>query len=285
MTPDMPMIDSHAHLDASQYDQDRPQVIERAFKNGLKYIINIGSDLETSQASAALASQHKKIYATVGIHPMAEQETGCDAIKDMAGLEGLVREDRVVAIGECGLELNQKLKVVSDAEPSNIKNLSSAQAEGQNDKSKIKKQTEIFLTQIKLAQGLNLPLIIHCRNAHNEMLEILSGVKNLKAVIHCYSGSWDQARKYLDLGCCISFTGIITYARDYDKVIKNMPIERMLLETDCPYLTPVPNRGQRNEPLSVKYVYETIARVRGELLEKTEEQIDKNVIKFFDLES
>jgi len=197
----------------------------------------------------------------------------------------LVREDRVVAIGECGLELNQKLKVVSDAEPSNIKNLSSAQAEGQNDKSKIKKQTEIFLTQIKLAQGLNLPLIIHCRNAHNEMLEILSGVKNLKAVIHCYSGSWDQARKYLDLGCRISFTGIITYARDYDKVIKNMPIERMLLETDCPYLTPVPNRGQRNEPLFVKYVYETIARVRGELLEKTEEQIDKNVIKFFDLES
>jgi len=257
------MIDSHSHLDASQYDQDRPQVIERAFKNGLKYIINIGSDLATSQASVALASQHEKIYATAGIHPMAEQEIGCDAIKDMAEL---AREARVVAIGECGLELNQK---------SNIKN--------QNDKLKIKKQTGLFLTQIKLAQELNLPLVIHCRNAHNGMLEILSGVKNPKAVIHCYSGSWLQAEKYLKLGCHLSFTGVITYARDYDRVIKNMPIERMLLETDCPYLAPIPHRGERNEPAYVKHVYETVAQVRGESLEKIEQQIDKNVIDFFKL--
>lgn len=260
------MIDSHAHLDASQYDQDRPQVIERAFKNGLKYIINIGSDLATSQASVALASQHKKIYATVGIHPMAKQETSCDAIKDVARLAELACKAKVVAIGECGLEMqNDECRMM-------------------NGGSKLKRQKEIFLAQIKLAQKLKLPIVIHCRNAHNEMLEILAGIKNLKAVIHCYSGSWDQAQKYLGLGCYISFTGIITYARDYNKVIKNMPMERMLLETDCPYLAPVPYRGQRNEPLYVKCVYETVARVRGESLEKVEQQIDKNVINFFGLE-
>ena len=268
------MIDSHAHLDVSQYDQDCPQVIERAFKNGIKYIINIGSDLATSQGSVTLASQHEKIYATVGIHPMAEQETGCDAIKEMTKIAELAREPKIVAIGECGLELNQK---------SNIKNLSSAQAGDQNDKLKIKKQAELFLAQIKLAQKLKLPLVIHCRNAHNETLEILSGVKNLKAVIHCYSGSWDQARKYLDLGCYISFTGIITYARDYNRVIKNMPLERILLETDCPYLAPIPHRGERNEPAYVKHVYETVAQVRSESLEKITERVDQNAIEFFEI--
>lgn len=258
------MIDTHAHLDDKKYDKDRLKVIKRAFNKGVSQMITVGADLETSKAAVDLAQQYPQVYATVGIHPHCAGATlvvASGQAQDLS-LQRLAQQSKVIAIGEAGLECPDK-----NCEDKKLK----------------KQQKELFLMQATIADKLNLPVVVHCRKAHNQMIELLSEIKPKKAVIHCFSGSWPQAERYLDLGYYLSFTGIITYARDYDKVIKNAPLEKIMAETDCPYLAPVPYRGSRNEPAYVKYVYQVIARVRGENFNKIEKQLDKNAVGFFKL--
>lgn len=249
------LIDTHAHLDTKQYDNDREQVIKNAKENGVGFIINPSFDLQSAKRAVDLAARNDNIFAAVGCHPKTKKESGyAFAKKDFLKV---AEQPKVVAIGECGLE--------------------GAGADS-------KYQQKVFLEQIRLAKALSLPIIVHCRNAHKQVLEILSKEKNgLGGVIHCFSGSWSDAQKYLSMGFYLSFTGIITYAFDYDKVIKNMPLERLLLETDCPFLSPVPVRGQRNEPANVKYVAQRIAEIRGETIEKIAQVTTQNAKTLFGL--
>lgn len=261
-------IDTHVHLDVEQYDSDREQVIKNAQENGVDFIINPSFDLQSAQKAVALAQYYENIYAAVGCHPKTKEESGY--VFNKKDFLEIAKTPKVVAIGECGLELNQKVPLIHTA---NIKN--------QKDRLELKNQTDIFIAQIEIAKEFGMPLIIHCRNAHKQVIEILSKEKNLKGVIHCFSGSWGDAQKYLEMGFHISFTGIITYAKDYDKVIKNVPLERILLETDCPYLSPIPLKGQRNEPANVKYVAQRIAEIRDESLEKIAQITTQNAKKLF----
>lgn len=249
------LIDTHAHLDDEQYNNDRDEVIKRAIENGVDKIINVSFDLKSAKRAVDLAGQYENIFAAVGCHPKSKEESGY--VFNRKDFLEIAKQPKVVAIGECGLELK------------NLSDLAS--------------QQEIFEAQIDLAKELNLPLIVHCRNAHKEVIEILSKAGGVKAVIHCFSGSWQAAQRYLEMGFYISFNGIITYAGDYDKVVKNMPLDRLLLETDCPYLSPTPFRGQRNEPAHVKYVVQRVAVIRGEAVGKIAEITTKNAKDFFAL--
>lgn len=257
------LVDTHSHLDVEQYNLDRDQVIKNAKDNGVGFIINPSFDLQSAKKAIELANQYDNIFVGVGFHPKTREESGY--IFDKNDYLKIIKMPKVVAVGECGLEI-----------------FSSKILEKQK-KELLKEQTKVFLEQINLAKEFNLPLIFHCRNAHKEVVEILLKEKNLQGVAHCFSGSWGDAQKYLAMGFYISFTGIITYANDYDKVIKNTPLDRILIETDCPYLSPVPLRGQRNEPANVRYVARRIAEIRGESLEKIAEITTQNAKKLFNL--
>ncbi|MDP2946220.1 MAG: TatD family hydrolase [bacterium] len=247
------LIDTHAHLDDEKYDNDRDEVIKRALENGVDKIINVSFDLASAQKAVELAQKYENIFAAVGCHPKSQEESGYVFNKN--DFLAMAQQLKVVAIGECGLELKNPEDLIN--------------------------QQEIFSTQIDLAKELNLPLIVHCRDGHQEVIEILAKAGNVKGVIHCFSGSWPTAQRYLAMNFYLSFNGIITYAGDYDKVVKNMPLERLLLETDCPYLSPSLFRGQRNEPAHVKYVAQRVAEIRGEPIEKIAEITTQNAKKLF----
>ncbi len=246
-------IDTHAHLDVEQYNLDREDVIERAVKDGVGFIINPSFDLQSAKRAVDLAGQYEHIFAAAGCHPKSQKESGYIFNKD--DFLAIAQKNKVVAIGECGLELKNSGDLAN--------------------------QQEVFEAQIDLAQELNLPLIVHCRDAHKEVMEILSKAGSIRALIHCFSGSWQSAQRYFEMGFYISFNGIITYANDYDKVVKNMPLGRLLLETDCPYLSPVPFRGKRNEPANVRYVAQRVAEIRDEPLENIARITTENAKKLF----
>ncbi len=248
-------IDTHAHLDDGQYDADREQVIKNAKENGVDFIINPSFDLQSAKKAIELAANSESIFAAVGCHPKILEDSGY--VFNKKDFLAIIGSPKVVAIGECGLE-------------------------GADEKYS-EYQEKIFKEQVILAKESGLPLIVHCRNAHKQVIGILSKEENLNGVIHCFSGSWADAQKYLDIGFYLSFTGIITYAIDYDKVIQNAPLDRIMIETDCPYLAPVPFRGQRNEPAYVKYVAQRIAEIRGETLEKIAEATTQNAFNLFGL--
>ncbi len=257
------LIDTHAHINFVAYKDDGDEVVKRALENNV-WIINIGSQWDTSRraveytkkysegvfASVALHPIHlkgRKIRAEVDPHELIEFETQEEKF-DYGKYRELAQNPKVVAIGETGLDYYHL-------------------DEGREEEQKTL-QKESFIQHLELAKELEKPVIIHCREAHKDMLEILelrfrNHESGTKGVVHSFSGRWSQAQQYIELGFYLGFNGIITFARDYDKVILNMPLERLVLETDCPYLTPVPYRGKRNEPLYVKYVAEKIAELRG----------------------
>lgn len=275
-------VDTHAHLDDAKYDNDRGEVIKRALENGVEKIINVSFDLLSAKRAVELAQKYENIFAAVGCHPKSKEESGYVFNKN--DFLKIAKQPKVIAVGECGLELKNSGDLIS--------------------------QQEIFEAQIDLAKELNLPLIVHCRNAHKEVIEILSKAGKIKAVIHCFSGSWQNAQRYLEMGFYVSFNGIITYAGDYDKVVKNMPLERLLLETDCPYLSPLARRspkgegggnaeggmkeaasakatasqGQRNEPANIKYIAGRSAEIKGESLERIVEVTTQNAKNLFNLD-
>jgi TatD DNase family protein len=258
------LIDTHAHLDFREFDHDRDEVIKRAEKFGVKKIINVGCNLERSQNSIDLAGKHDNIYAAVGVHPHDVGKYEPEVIK--RELEKLAKSKKVVAIGECGLDYYR---------------LESNQG--------ITKQKEVFKRELKLAHKLNLPLIIHCRNAFEDLLAIVKNeTKKLKirGVTHCFSGTLRYAREFINLGFLVSFTGSITYARPKSEilpVIREIPLSKIMVETDSPYLAPAPYRGKRNEPSYVKLVAEKIAKIKGLDFIEVAGQTSKNAKNLFGL--
>jgi TatD DNase family protein len=267
-------IDTHCHLDFPDFDSDRDEVIGRARDGGVGKIINIGCDLERAKKSLEIANKHDFVFSSIGLHPQ-EAEKGDD--KFFSEMEKLLQEPKVVAIGECGLEYqipNSKLQIPNKFQIQNSK--------FQNIE---EKQREVFIRHLKLAKEFDKPVIIHCRNAYQEVLEILREEKRknpgLRGVMHFFSGRLSQAEVLFKLGLLISFTGVITFARDYDKVIKTTPLEKIMVETDAPFVAPEPFRGQRCEPLYVKYVAQKIAEIKNLSFEKVAIATTKNAETLF----
>jgi TatD DNase family protein len=258
MVPEL--IDTHAHLNDSRFSQDLSDVIERAADAGVSTIINVGFDLESSRVAVDLTQEYTSVFAAVGVHPHDAGRVGpgwLDKIRSMAA------EKKVVAIGEIGLDYYY--------------NHSSAQA-----------QETAFREQIRLAKELGLPVIIHDRDAHEEVLNILRDEQAWEAggVFHCFSGDISFARKCLDLGFYISLAGPVTFknAGDLQAVATEIPSERLLIETDSPYLAPVPYRGKRNEPAHVATIAAQVAKLRGENIQEFAAKTSNNARRLFSLE-
>jgi len=244
-------------------EEEREDIIKRTLDNDV-WLINVGSDLESSRLAIKIAEQYKKgVYACVGLHPT-------DNIGEIFNIDEyrkLILNPKVVAIGECGIELHSDKLTDGDSITPLIK------------------QGGIFKQQIELSLETDKPLMIHCRNAHEEVLEILEEYRNkkLKGNIHFFSGTPEQAHQYIDLGFTISFTGVITFTKDYDEAVKAVPLDKIMVETDAPFVTPAPHRGKRNEPLYVQEVAKKIAEIKEISYEEVIETTTKNAIKFFNL--
>ncbi len=240
------MIDTHAHL-SSRFSEEIK--IE-----GLDYVVLAASCLQDSKDNLELSKINKKLVPAIGIHPQ-------EISNDFATLEKLF-EKRVSAIGECGLEFTDDVNEFDR-----------------------KRQIDLFRKQIVMSQNVNRPLIVHSRQASDEMLQILGEYKNLRGVIHCYSGGKKRIKKYLDLPgeWYFGIDGNLTYEIGLEEVVKNIPKDRLILETDSPYLTPVPFRGEKNCPEYVRYVYQKVSEIWQISLESTEKIIDDNVKRLFNL--
>lgn len=260
------MIDTHAHLDFENFDPDREQMLSRFFlENKGLAILNIGVDFESNLRSVELADSHRHIFASVGFHPEILDQLGESFSLEKAKLElqKLSKEKKVVAIGEIGLDYFH------------------------NSKNK-EQQKELFVLQLDFAQKQKLPVIIHCRDAYEDVHKIISAEKypDLKMVMHCYGGNKMQTQKFLQLkNLSFSFTGNITFPKKKEaeifEVIEMIPLEKIMAETDCPFLAPTPMRGKRNEPAFVRFVIEQIAQLKKYEAKKMEKILDKNAIEFF----
>lgn len=266
------IIDTHAHINFSDFKDDSKDVIKRALDGGV-WMINVGAEKITSERAVNIAKEYKEgVCAAVGLHPNSLDEEGFDYDFYL----NIAKNEKVVGIGECGLDYYHS----PQSEISNLKN-----------KNWKEKQKEVFAQHLKLAKETGKPIIIHCREAHNDLLEILRLEARLPSgVMHFFSGDIEQAKKYTELGFHISFSGVITFparrgeiANAYCEIIKNIPLERILAETDCPYVAPVPHRGERNEPAYVKYTVQKIAEIRGVSFEEVAEQTTKNARELFDI--
>lgn len=251
------LIDTHCHLDFPEFDADLNEVIRRAKSEGIGYIINIGSSLQGSKKALELSRKHNFIYATIGLHPHEADKFDAEV---KASIEKLAREDKVVAIGETGLDYYKNY-------------------------SKIENQKALFKYLVKLARDSSLPLVIHNRKAQDDTLNILNGALPIKAVVHCFSGDENFLKKCLDLGFFISFTCNITYkkAKDLRTFVKLTPLDRLMLETDAPFLPPEGFRGKRNEPAYVKFLAEEIARIKEVSFEEVARITTDNARRFFNL--
>lgn len=256
------LIDTHAHLNFEDFENDREEIIGRCLNNDI-WIINIGANYETSKKAVEIAEKYEKgVYASVALHPHDVTKEKFDYKK----YKELAKNSKVVAIGECGLDY----------------------AFCEDDEKIQKLQQKVFIQHLELAKEFKKPVVIHCRRLFPEILKLITQNSQLKTrgALHCYMGRWSYAEKYLKLGLYISFTGLITYARDYDKVIKNTPLERILIETDAPYLTPEPLRqaqgkSVRNVPENVKYVAEKIAEIKQIPFDKVASQTTQNARELF----
>lgn len=259
-------VDSHAHLDAEQFDEDREAVVERALAAGVTRIITVGADLASSRAAVRLAERHISVFATVGVHP--HFASGCDK-STIDELRRFAGHERVVGIGEIGLDYYR-------------------------DRSPRDKQRDVFVAQLELAAELDLPVVVHDRDAHDDVLRLLreaalrgAEVDRISGVMHCFSGDVSLAAGVLALGMYVSFAGPITYQRPdlLRPVVCAIPSERLLVETDCPYLSPQPVRGGRNEPAYVVYIYERLADLRSDPLDVLARQGTENACALFGLPS
>lgn len=250
-------IDTHCHLDFPEFDHDRDQVIQRAKTEGIDYIINIGSSLKGSKDSVELAKKYDFIYAAVGLHP--HEADKCDT-KTESDLRALAEENKVVAIGEIGLDY--------------FKNYS-----------KPENQRPLFISLLRLAKDLGLPVVIHSREAQEDILKILKSELPQKAVVHCFSGDEKFLKECLGLGFFISFTCNITYkkADRLRELLELTPLDRLMLETDAPFLSPEGFRGRRNEPMQVKLLADEIARIKETGIEEIARVTADNARKFFHL--
>ena len=267
------LIDTHAHLNFNVYDKDRSEVIARCEKKPMK-VINVGAQFATSRLAVELADDYDILYATVGLHPIHVFDEEF-SLKDYQSLI----TNKVVAVGETGFDFFHPTFNRAGAEKASIDEV-------------IAKQKEVFLEHIKLAKEHDLPLILHGRNGiagrnvYLEILEILLKEKVEKAVFHFYGGDLTTAREIIKQGYYLGTDGPLTFkkkAEDLQTMIKELPLEKILIETDCPYLAPEPHRGARNEPVYVEYVAEKIGELKGLTKEEVIEQTWQNAKKLFNL--
>lgn len=239
-----------------QYDTDRDEVIQRALNAGVNMIC-VGTDLNTSKQAIALANEYDGVWASVGLHP----NDNLEEVYEQAEYSELTKNPKVVAIGEVGLDYYRT-----------------------TDEKKKKLQKERFEKQIELAISLQKPLIIHCRDAHNDMIEMLRDLKlSARGVIHSFTGTWTDAQRYFELGFYIGLNGIITFTDQYYETVANAPVDKLLLETDAPYLAPAPYRGKRNEPAYVIEVAGRVAAIKNIEVDKLLEQTVQNSQDLFSL--
>lgn len=255
------LIDSHAHIQGKEYAGEVEAVIARARAAGVDKIIAVGGagDMSSNTEAVALANSMPEVYATVGMHPHDAKDVSADELRK---LKELTAVPKVVAVGETGLDYYY------DHSPREV-------------------QRRVFAEFIRMARESGLPIVVHERDAAHDAFELLraEGARELRGVIHCFTGNYEAARNYLDLGFYISFTGIITFknADALREVVRKVPLEKMLVETDSPYLTPVPHRGKRNEPAYVRYVAETVASLKGVTLDEIARGTTENVRELFDI--
>lgn len=256
------LFDTHSHFNFPDFDNDRNNIIEKTLNEEVGMII-VGTCADDSARAIEIAGRYDSgVYASVGFHPANIRSDDFDA----SYYRELAKNPKVVAIGECGLDYFR-----------------------QDNK---EKQKEIFKKQIELALELDKPLIVHCRDAHDDVLGILNSYRGLalRGDIHFFSGNWEQAQKSFDLGFLISFTGVITFpplrrtgAGDYDEIIKKAPLEKIMIETDAPFVAPAPYRGKRNEPLYVAEIAKKIAEIKGLSYEEVAKITTENAMKLFNL--
>ncbi len=250
------LIDTHAHMHLAQFDEDRAATLARAAAAGVQRIIEIGYDLPSSRAALELASSHPQIYAVVGIQPNHCAECPADW---QAQLATMLHHPRVVALGEIGLDYHWM-------------------------KASPEQQAALFREQLALAREYNLPVVIHTREAAAATVQVLrEAAPGVRGVIHSFSGDWAFASACLDLGFSLSFSGPVTFskARDLHEVARRVPAERILTETDSPYLSPNPHRGKRNEPAYVRLVAEQLATLRAESLATLSATVWQNAVDLF----
>jgi len=251
------LFDSHAHLDSERFEGERDAIIERAKEAGLSLIMNPGADYESSVRAVELSETYEMVYAAVGIHPH-----DADSVDDMmlSLIKALARKKKVKAIGEIGLDYHY------DYSPRDV-------------------QKKVFTDQIRLAKSLKLPIIIHDREANDDVMRILKEEEAFETgvVMHCFSGSAELARQYVKLGAYISIAGPLTFKnnRKTIEVVEQVPMDRLFIETDSPFLTPVPYRGKRNEPAYVQHVADKIAEIKGLTYQEVVDATKENACRFF----
>lgn len=252
-------IDSHSHLDDERFNEDRDILIKSLKENKIDLAINVGADLQTSINSVKLADQYDNIYATIGVHPHSASEVTEETLNQF---REMAKNDKVVAIGEIGLDFYY------DNSPRDL-------------------QRKWFKEQLILAKELKLPVVIHSRDATKETFDIIKEAQDgtLRGVLHCFSGSVEVAIEYIKLGFYISIGGPVTFknARVVREVAQAVPLDKLLIETDCPYLTPEPYRGKRNEPKLVSYVAEKIAEIKNISVQELAKTTSKNTKALFSI--
>lgn len=265
--------DCHTHVNFVAFKDDADATIKRAQDAGVGMIM-VGTQYDTSLDAVNVAEAHENVYAAIGLHPIhstksyhdekelgegGKEFTSRGEVFDAAKYEALAQSPKVVAIGECGLDYYRL----------------------EGDTKKV--QEEAFIQQIEMANRLDKPLMLHIRNAYEDSLALLKAHAKVKGDVHFFAGDWNVAKQFLDFGFTLSFTGVLTFARDYDEVVRNAPLDMLLTETDAPYVAPKPYRGKRNEPAYVVEVAKAIAEIRGEPLEKVGEQLAANARRVFGL--
>lgn len=248
-------FDTHTHMDAEQFDADRDEAIMRAFEAGVRKLVNVGCDMESSRKSIEMSEKYPFVYAAVGVHPHDADNYSDEAERE---LEELLKHPKAVALGEIGLDYYY-------------------------DFSPRERQKEVFKRQMELAERTGKKVIIHSREATADTLEIMKMYPDVKGVVHCYSGSLETAREILKMGYMISFTGVLTYNNAVKAVqcVKELPLDRIMAETDSPYLTPVPFRGRRNESMNVGLVVRRMAEIREMDIKELSEIIYENSERFY----
>ena len=252
----MRLFDTHAHLDDEKFNDDQDAVIKRAKDADLSYILSCGACVETSRAAQQIAKKNDMVYCAAGVHPHDAKDFDAGQLRQ---IEELMAYEKCMALGEIGLDYHY------DFSPRD-------------------RQIKCFQDQLRLAEKLDAPVIFHIRKAWEDFLAMLRGNELPKhAVMHCFSGSMEVAEECLDYGMMLSFTGVVTFnnAKKTQRVAQSIPLERMMVETDCPYMAPVPHRGKRNEPAYVRDVAAYIANLRGIALDQLADQTTENALTFF----
>ena len=251
------IFDSHAHYDDRAFDEDRGTLLASLPANGISRVVNIGSSLETTRRTVELTEQYDFVYGTAGVHPSDTGELNDENFRQV--VEALGRP-KIVAVGEIGLDYHW-------------------------DEPERPVQKKWFERQLMLAKEKRMPVVIHSREAAQDTLEIMRacGAADMSAVIHCFSYGVEMAREYLNMGHYIGVGGVVTFSngRKLKEVVQYMPLDRMLLETDCPYLAPVPNRGRRNSSLNLPHVVRMVAELKGVSEETVEQAIFENACRFY----